>query len=214
MRRLVKLFGRDALDWFDERARSGAAAAPAQISATGLFSAIVRHDGLAGSKVYYETRPHQLEALPRALLGFVSTALQLMPNLTPVFTTISCRRESGGQRVTFLHRGPLRLADLGPLLGLLGMEQELAGIMQTFGLALGGRFELPGESVLSRLGRLPKDPSLDLRSARGNSRCPAEFLGYCSRWGWRNGRVNSMQCCGGSMRSRRKAATGPAISPS
>src|SRR4029453_14655520 len=106
-----------------------------------FFGSSYDPDGLYASKVYYETQPHQIEALPLPLFGVVSAALRTMPTLVPIFTTIACRRESGRQRVTFFHRGGLRLTDLGPLLDELGLGQQLPGVMQIFGLALGGRFE-------------------------------------------------------------------------
>jgi len=168
MRRLVKLFGPDALHWFDERSEEWrSSGSGANLHYGAFFGNTYDRDGLAGSKVYYETRPHQLESLPRELFGIVSTALHLLPNLAPVFTTISCRRESGGQRVTFLHRGSLRLADLGPLLGSLGMEPQLAGLMQTMGLALGGRFELPERSVLIAVGQTPEGPEVEIYALLG-----------------------------------------------
>jgi hypothetical protein len=64
--------------------------------------------------------------------------------------------------MTFLHRGALRLADLGPVLDELGLSNQLAGIMQTFGLALGGRFELPDRSVLIALEHSHRGPELEL----------------------------------------------------
>jgi hypothetical protein len=150
MRRLVRdFFGRDALHWFDESSeewRDSGSGSRLQYGA--FFGNSYDHDGLHGAKVFYETLPGQLENLPRQLLWVVTTALRTMPNLVPLFTSITCRREHGSHRMTFLHRGVLRLADLGPLLEQLGLANQLSGIMQTFGLALGGRFELPDKSVL------------------------------------------------------------------
>jgi hypothetical protein len=85
----------------------------------------------------------------------------------PLFTTVACRRDTGGQRVTFLHHKGLRLAELGPLLTALGLGGQLAGILQTFGLALGGRFELPENSVLVALGLGTAGPEIEIYALLG-----------------------------------------------
>jgi len=164
MRRLVRdFFGRDALHWFDEQSeewRDSGSGSKLQYGA--FFGSSYDHDGLFSSKVYYETQPHQLRSLPDSLFGLVTIALQTMPNLVPLFTSITCKREHGSQRMTFLHRGRLRLAELAPLLDQLGLGNQLSGLMQTFGLALGGRFELPDNSVLIALENGRDGPELEL----------------------------------------------------
>lgn len=164
MRRLVRhFFGQEALRWFDERSEDWrGAGSGANLNFGAFFGTGFDPDGLYTSKVYYETLPHQIDSLPLPLFGLVSTALRLVPGLIPLFTTVACRRESGSQRVTFLHRGTLRLSDLAPLLNALGLGSQLPGIMQTIGLALGGRFELPEESVLLALGNGPLGAELEL----------------------------------------------------
>src|SRR6185295_7470856 len=93
MRRLVRdFFGRDALHWFDEQSeewRDSGSGSRLQYGA--FFGSSYDHDGLYSSKVYYETQPNQLSALPPALLALVATALRAMPNLVPLFTSIACR---------------------------------------------------------------------------------------------------------------------------
>jgi hypothetical protein len=178
MRRLVKLFGHDAVRWFDERSEDWRASGTgSNLHYGAFFGNSFDHDGLYSSKVYYETLPHHIKALPLPLYGLVATALRMLPDLTPVFTTIACRRESGGQRVTFLHKRALRLADLGPLFAALGLEQQLAGVMQVFGLALGGRFELPEQSVLIAVGQTDEGPELEIYALLGTiPDVPANFL--------------------------------------
>jgi hypothetical protein len=179
MRRLVRMFGPDALRWFDGRSeewRSSGSGSNLQYGA--FFGTSYDPHGLYSSKVYYETQPHQIESLPHSLFGLVSAALQALPNLMPIFTTIACRRENGGQRVTFVHRGVLRLADLGPLMDQLGLGAQLPGIMQVFGLALGGRFELPDNSVLLAIGQTPEgQPEFELYVLLGSvPDVPPNFL--------------------------------------
>lgn len=153
MRRLVKdFFGREALHWFDEASEEWReTGSGSRLQYGAFFGNSYDRDGLYSSKVFYETLPGQLETLPRPLARVVTTALLTMPNLVPLFTSITCHREHGSHRMTFLHRGVLRLADLGPLLDQLDLSNQLSGIMQTIGLALGGRFELPDKSVLIAL---------------------------------------------------------------
>ena len=134
----------------------------ANLNYGAFFGSSYDPDGLYSSKVYYETRPRQIDALPRPLFGVVSAALRTLPKLIPIFTTIACRREAGRQRVTFLHRGALRLTDLEPMLDELGLAHQLPGMMQIVGLALGGRFELPEDSVLMALGLGHDGPEFEL----------------------------------------------------
>ena len=164
MRRLTRdFFGRDALHWFDETSeewRDSGSGSRLQYGA--FFGSSYDQDGLATSKVFYETRPEEVENLPLPLFRVVTTALRLMPNLVPLFTSITCRREHGSQRMTFLHRGVLRLAELAPLLDQLDLSNQLSGIMQTLGLALGGRFELPDKSVLVALEHGHHGPEFEI----------------------------------------------------
>jgi hypothetical protein len=164
MRRLVRdFFGRDALHWFDESSEEWReTGSGSRLQYGAFFGNSYDQDGLYSSKVFYETLPGQIESLPRPLFRVVTTALRIMPNLVPLFTSITCRREHGTQRMTLLHQGVLRLADLGPLLDQLGLANQLSGIMQTFGLALGGRFELPDKSVLIALEQGHHGPELEL----------------------------------------------------
>lgn len=179
MRRLIgSLFGRDALRWFDQRSEEWRGmGASARLGYGAWFGTSYDGDGLYSSKVYYELSPPQLEALPTLLKMLVQTAMQAMPSLIPVFTTIRCGREDGSQRVTFLHRGPLRIASLGPLLEQLGMGRQLAGFLKIAGLALGGRFDLPERSVLLGLRETAEGPEVKLEVLLGMlPDLPANFL--------------------------------------
>jgi hypothetical protein len=164
MRRLVRdFFGRDAVRWFDESSEEWRdSGSGSRLHYGAFFGTSYDSDGLASSKVYYETTPNQLTALPPALFRLVMLAMQTMPNLAPLFTSIACCRDHGNQRMTFLHRGPLRLMDLSPLLSQLGLSDQLSGMMQTFGLALGGRFELPDNSVLVAIEAGHHGPEFEL----------------------------------------------------
>jgi len=170
MRRLVgPTFGGDALRWFDERSEEWRGmTAPPRATYGAWFGAAFDPDGLAGSKVYYELRPSQIESIPAPLRRLSLIALDSVPRLIPLFTTIRCGRENGTQRVTFLHRGALRVADLAPLMQRLGMGQHLPSLMQVVGVALGGRFELPDGSVMIGVADPPDGPELRLEVALGN----------------------------------------------
>jgi len=164
MRRLVRsFFGYDALHWFDQVSEDWRdSGSGSRLNYGAFFGSSYDQDGLSTSKVYYETRPDQVHSLPLPLFRVVTAALRIMPNLVPLFTSIACRRDHGTQRMTFLYRGVLRLADLAPLLGEFGLAHHHSGLMQTFGLALGVRFDLPDNSVLLALENGVHGPELEL----------------------------------------------------
>ncbi len=183
MRRLVgPLFGNNALRWFDERSEEWrTTGSGSRLDYGAFFGTAYDSDGLFASKVYYEMGPQQLNALPQVLRGLVRVVLHHLPSLVPVFTSISCAREHGGHRVTLYHRGLLRVSDLGPLLGALGMAHQLPGIMQVIGVSLGGRFELPERSVLIGLQESAEGPELKLEVMLGRiPDLPAGFVDLLS----------------------------------
>ena len=169
MRRLVSpVFGQDALRWFDGRSEEWRGmGSRSRLRYGAFFGTSYDRDGMHASKVYYEMSPNQIDALPPALASLARHAMQTLPSLVPMFTTIACRRNSGVQRTTFLQLGPLRLGDLKPLLQRIGLAHQLPGLMQMMGLALGGRFELPPETVVLALGQTTEGPELKLEVMLG-----------------------------------------------
>jgi hypothetical protein len=169
MRRLIgPLFGGDALHWFDQRSEEWRGlASSGRLDYGAFFGTSFDRDGLHASKIYYEMQPYQVEALTGLLRPLIRMAMEAMPNLTPVFTSISCGRDNGGQRVTLFHRGPLRLRDLGPLLLKIGLGHQLPSLMQVIGLTLGGRFDLPERAVMIGLQDTPEGPELKLEIMLG-----------------------------------------------
>lgn len=131
------------------------------------FGSAFDRDGLYSTKAYYELRPGQLEALPPRLLDLAGRAQEAWPPLTPIFTSIACRANEGRQRVTFYHRGPLDVSQMGPLLDALGLRAQLPAIMRAVGLALGGTFQAPEGSVLIGLAATPNGPELKLELLLG-----------------------------------------------
>lgn len=154
MRRLVHGFlGREMLRFVDERSEPfRGLSGSGNLDYGAFFGASTDRDGLYASKVYYETRPDQVAQLPPDLFRVAVAAQRALPGLRPLFTTITAQRADGGQRLTFLHPAPLKLADLGPLMDQLGLGARLPGIMQILGLVLGGRFELPAGATLLAFG--------------------------------------------------------------
>jgi hypothetical protein len=170
MRRLVApAFGSEALRWFDERSEEwrGPGVTDGRSSYGAWFGAAFDGDGVAASKVYYEMSPHQTGALTGPVGSLARMAMESLPGLAPIFTSIRCGRHWGQQRVTFLHQGTLRLADLGPLMDRLGMGHQLPSVMQVVGLALGGRFDLPGGAVMLGLADSTEGPELKLEILLG-----------------------------------------------
>lgn len=155
MRRLVsEHFGREALRWFDERSEAWRGfGSGANLGYGAFFGTSSDRDGLAASKVYYETGEHQLSAMPTGLLNIVRTVTSLMPSLKPLFTTLSAMRNDGGQRLTFVQPNAIRIGDFQPVLDALGLGDRMPGLLQTLGLTLGGRFDLPANSCLVAFGQ-------------------------------------------------------------
>jgi hypothetical protein len=179
MRRLIsEYFGREPLRWFDQRSEAWRGfGAGSNLGYGAFFGTSYDRNGLAGSKVFYETTPGQIGALPIGLLGVVQLVTQLMPSLRPAFTTISAMREAGGQRLTFVQPRALRIADFQPVLDALGLGDRLPGIMQTLGLVLGGRFDLPANSMLVAFGQSDDGPEFELYVLLGMiPDLPANFL--------------------------------------
>jgi hypothetical protein len=150
MRRLVSpIFGRDALRWFDERSEEWRGfGGLGWMNYGAWFGSAFDEDGLYATKIYYELAPAQIEALAPRLARLTRMVMTEMPTLSPIFTSIGCKKDGGSQRVTFLHRGPLAIAALGPLMNRLGIGHQLPSLMRVVGVALGGRFELPNGGVL------------------------------------------------------------------
>jgi hypothetical protein len=179
MRRLVgPLFGRDALRYFDNRSEEWRGLSSiSRLDYGAWFGTAYDNRGLKSASVVYELHPWQLNALPASLARLVTTATDALPALMPLFTSIAVTREAGDHGVTFLHRGPLRLSDLDPLMQRLGLAHQLPGVMQVVGLTLGGRFHLPEGAVLVGLAETPEGPELKLEILLGRlPDLPASFL--------------------------------------
>jgi hypothetical protein len=167
MRRLIRDFmNRDALHWFDQASEPyrGFARPGANLNYGAFFGSSYDRNGLYTSKVYYELPGGfgLIDNLPYDLAAVVQAALQLIPGLKPLFTTMAARRDVGGQRLTFACTQALRLADLQPVMDALGLGHRLPGIMQMLGLVLGGRFDLPAHSALLAFGLGPDGPDLEI----------------------------------------------------
>lgn len=167
MRRLVgSHIGREALYWFDRASEPfrGFGNGGGKLDYGAFFGSSYDRDGLYASKVYYEL-PHgagRIDNLPMSLARIVQAALQMVPGLRPLFTTLAAQRDMGGQRLTFACTEALKLADLQPALDALGLGHRLPGIMQMIGLVLGGRFELPANGALLAFGEGPAGPDFEI----------------------------------------------------
>ena len=164
MRRLIQpVFGRDALRWFDNRSEEWRGfGGMSWMNFGAWFGSAFDEDGLYAAKIYYELQPAQIEALSPSLAMLTRQVMTEMSTLMPIFTSIGCKRDSGSQRVTFLHRGPLVVSALGPLMNRLGIGHQLPSLMRIVGVALGGRFELPPGAVLIGIREAPDGIELKL----------------------------------------------------
>lgn len=164
MRRLISpIFGRDALRWFDSRSEEWRGFGGLSWMNYGAwFGSAFDEDGLYATKIYYELLPTQIDALSPGLSRLTRMVMSEMPSLMPIFTSIGCKKETGSQRVTFLHRGALAVNMLGPLMNRLGIGHQLPSLMRIVGVALGGRFELPSGGVLIGVRETPDGAELKL----------------------------------------------------
>lgn len=167
MRKLIRHFiGREALHWFDQASEPfrGFSRPGGGLNYGAFFGSSYDRDGLYSSKVYYELPGGAglIENLPYDLAGVVQAALQMVPGLRPLFTTMAAQRDIGGQRLTFACTQALRLADLQPVMNALGIGHRLPGIMQMLGLVLGGRFDLPPHGALLAFGQGPNGPDFEI----------------------------------------------------
>jgi len=164
MRRLVQpVFGRDALRWFDSRSEEWRGfGGMSWMNFGAWFGSAFDEDGLYAAKIYYELLPTQIDALSPGLARLTRRVMAEMPSLMPIFTSIGCKRDAGSQRVTFMHRGPLQVAALGPLMNGLGIGHQLPSLIRIVGVALGGRFELPAGGVLIGIRETPDGVELKL----------------------------------------------------
>lgn len=167
MRRLIGgCIGRDALRWFDEASEPfrGFANGGGKLDYGAFFGSSYDRNGLYASKVYYELPGGggQIDNMPLSLSRIVQAALQYVPGLRPLFTTLAAQRDMGGQRLTFACTQPLKLADLQTVLDVLGLGHRLPGIMQMIGLVLGGRFDLPANGALLAFGEGPAGPDFEI----------------------------------------------------
>jgi hypothetical protein len=126
------------------------------------FGSAFDEDGLYATKIYYELMPSQIDALAPGLARLTRLTMAEMPTLVPIFTSIGCRRDMGSQRVTFMHRGPLAIASLGPLMNRLGVGHQLPSLMRVVGVALGGLFQIPNGGCLLGLRETPEGVELKL----------------------------------------------------
>ena len=155
MRRLIgEHFGREALRWFDMASEEWRGfGSGSNLGYGAFFGTSSDREGLAASKIYYELNGSQIHGLTPGLFGIVRTVTTLMPSLRPLFTTLSASRAEGGQRLTFVQPNPIRVADFQPVLDALGLGHRMPGLLQTIGLSLGGRFDLPANSTLVAFGQ-------------------------------------------------------------
>jgi len=164
MRRLVSdSFGREALHWFDRSSEGWRGMSRSSALNYGaFFGSSFDRNGLQSATVSYEGGADRMGDLNPQLLRLLGPVMAAMPGLRPVFTTLVAGRDHGQQRVTFLLTTAMRVADLQPILDDLGLGASLPGILQVIGVALGGRFDLPGGSTLIALGRSPLGVEMEM----------------------------------------------------
>jgi hypothetical protein len=165
MRRLVgDNFGYEALRWFDGASEGHRGMArSASLNYGAFFGSSFDGDGLQSATVTYESGPDRMGEVNPQLARLIGASIAAVPGLRPVFTTLVAGRDYGSQWVTFLITNGIRIADLQPMLDELGLGGKLSQVLQVFGIAFGGRFDLPSGSTLVGLGRGPAGPEMELQ---------------------------------------------------
>jgi len=165
MRRLVsENFGREALHWFDSASEGQRGALRrADLNYGAFFGSSFDNDGLQSAVVTYENGGAGSNDVNPQLARLVMSAMSSLPGARPVFTTLVAGRDYGSQRITLLLTNGIRMSDLQPMMEEFGLGPKLAQILQIFGIALGGRFDLPPGSALVALGRGPEGVEMELQ---------------------------------------------------
>lgn len=165
MRKLVnENFGNEALRWYDgasEGFRSQCRSHSLNYGA--IFGSSFDAGGMQSATVSYESGDAAIGQVNPHLARLIGNAMAALPGMRPVFTTLVAGRDHGAQWMTFLLTNNLRLSELEPMMQELDLGGRLAPIMQVVGVALGGRFDLPGGSTLVSFGRSPQGVELELQ---------------------------------------------------
>jgi hypothetical protein len=137
--------GRDARTWFEGRAEPQSSVRSNGWGAA-LGSALDR-DGVRESYVTYDWGPELMETLPATLYRIARAAVNTLPGLRPVFSTIRCGRAAGSQQVTFELDRATALSSFQPMMDALGLGAQHASLMTTAAFLMGARFTLPPDTA-------------------------------------------------------------------
>ncbi len=148
-----------------------------------FFGTTYDRDGLYSSKVYYETGPGQIEALPPSLFGIVSTAMSLMPRLRAAVHDARGAARPGRPAADLRPPRPLRIADLQPVLDTLGLGAPHAGAAADPRAGARRALRPAGQRHAGRRSaRSAEGPEFELYVLLGMiPDLPPNFLS-CSRW--------------------------------
>lgn len=151
MRKLVNgSFGREALHWLDERIEPVRGRSNRATHFGAWFGSGFDHDGIMESLISYEWNPVLTDALPNALYQLSTRAMQLLPGLRPIFSTVRCGRSAGSQQMSFSLDAPTPLVALKPLMDEVGLGHQHAGLASACAFVLGAMFTLPaGTAILT-----------------------------------------------------------------
>lgn len=145
-------FGADASRWLDGKLEPLRSYGSGRRSGFGArFGSNFDRNGVTECHAQYEWGPQLMDTLPAPLYRLVRSAVDNLPGLRPVMSTIRCGRNSGSQQVSFDLDRPLPLSGLLPLMEQLGLGHRHGGLMSAVAFVLGARFTLPAETALLTL---------------------------------------------------------------
>lgn len=143
-------FGAKALHWLDGRSE------PLQYgSDEAWLSSSFDGRGVQEAQVTYAWGPQTTDSLSGPIHETVRQAIEAVPSLRLALTSVRCGRSFGSQEITFAIDGPLRLADLRPLMDRFGLGGQHTRLVNALAFVLGARFLLPPETALVTLRPTP-----------------------------------------------------------
>jgi hypothetical protein len=149
MRRIVgSEFGPQALRWLDNRLEPVRGRSYRALRMGACLGSGFDRNGMTESLVSYEWGPDLMDSLPASLFQLARAAVESLPGLTPVMSTIRCGRSSGSQQITFEVDQALPLSDLRPLMDRLGLGHQHPSLMTAVAFILGARFTLPPDVAM------------------------------------------------------------------
>jgi len=141
----AELFGKASAPWLAPAARAERFGA--------FYGAAFDADGPAEATLYLELPRDDGWMPPGAGPGLLDTVCAHLPAAAPLMHAISCNRAGLAELTSFAYLDELRLLDLAPLFGALGLAHRAPALLDAALALTGGLFALPAGTVVLGLRR-------------------------------------------------------------